>query len=345
MNSRVLVTTLVALMVAMPATAVTQERERGSDEERVAEAERRLEDARRALESAMRQLRLEEADARRALEDAMRELRAAARALGRGQLRDIMILPNEERAFVRVFGDDRARMGVILDTGDPTSTDTVGARLQAVTPGGPADEAGLRVGDVVTRVNGETLARSGRRGERPGDKLARIVRERDEGDTLRIAYRRGSENRETSVVLRKLDSSAYAFGWSSDSGDVFFERDGIRSRIELGDAMRVMPRIALDPIQIRLPGRWLDLELVTLDEQLGAYFGTTEGVLVIRGAREGGLDLQSGDVILSIDGRSPSSPSHALRIMRSYEPGESMRIDVMRNKRRMTITATVPERE
>jgi hypothetical protein len=31
--------------------------------------------------------------------------------------------------------------------------------------------------------------------------------------------------------------------------------------------------------------------------------------------------------------------------MRSYEPGETMRIEVMRDKRRQTITATVPERD
>jgi serine protease Do len=106
------------------------------------------------------------------------------------------------------------------------------------------------------------------------------------------------------------------------------------------------PRIDVETPLLRfLPRGWLDMELVTLNEELGSYFGTTQGVLVVRAPEETSLNLRSGDVILDIDGREPSSPSHALRIMRSYEPGETMRIEVMRDKRRQTITATVPERD
>ena len=50
-------------------------------------------------------------------------------------------------------------------------------------------------------------------------------------------------------------------------------------------------------------------------------------------------------MILSIDGREPTSPAHALRIVRSYEPGETMSIEIMRDKRRQTLSVTVPERE
>jgi S1-C subfamily serine protease len=86
------------------------------------------------------------------------------------------------------------------------------------------------------------------------------------------------------------------------------------------------------------------MELASLNEGLGRYFGTDEGLLVIR-APEESLDLQAGDVILSIDGREPRSPSRALRILRSYEPGEEVSMEVMRDLNRMTISATVPEPE
>ena len=61
-----------------------------------------------------------------------------------------------------------------------------------------------------------------------------------------------------------------------------------------------------------------------LTPQLGSYFGTSEGVLVVRAPEEEGLKLQDGDVILSIDGRKPTSGSHATRILRSYQPGEKL---------------------
>jgi S1-C subfamily serine protease len=82
-----------------------------------------------------------------------------------------------------------------------------------------------------------------------------------------------------------------------------------------------------------------------LDEDLGAYFGTKEGLLVVRAPSDADLNLRSGDVILQIDGRAPTSPSHALRILRSYEGGETVSMQIMRNKSRTTVDFTVPEND
>lgn len=348
MKARYFVTALVPLVLGAPLVAVSQERDTAR-EERVREAERQLEEARRALEQAIQQLRLHEDDARRSVERAIRQLRGTERQLAReqfpGEFRDIVVLPGDRagRALVRVFGDDRARMGVILESDDDPTTDSVGASLQAVTPGGPADEAGLRAGDVVVRVDGESLGRTDRVGERPGEKLARIVRQHEEGDTLAIEYRRSAQTRNAKVVLRRLGPNASGFGWTGDSTEFRFDTSRLpRFRV---DDLEIDPRMGVGPLHILMPARWLDMELVTLNDELGSYFGTTEGLLVVRAPSESSLNLRSGDVILSVDGRDPTSPSHALRIMRSYEPGESMRIEIMRNKRRTTVTATVPERE
>lgn len=348
MRVRYLVAALLALGAAAPAAATAQDKDR-KREAAVREAERRLEAARRTLDEALAQLRVREEDARGSVERALRQLREAERDLNtwylRGEMRDIVVMPGGEgrRAFVRVVTQGRARMGVILDSEASAATDSLGARLQAVTPGGPADEAGLRAGDIVTHVNGEAMGRSGRRGERPGEKLAQLVRAREEGDSLHIQYRHDGEARRATVVLRQLGPSAYAFGWDGDSTNVWIGSDRWPG-LEVGE-MPVLPRIDLEPLRIRMPLRWLDMELVMLDEELGGYFGTTEGLLVVRGPKEPSLNLRSGDVILSIDGRLPTSPSHALRIIRSYEPGESMRIEIMRNRQRTTVTATAPARE
>ncbi len=91
--------------------------------------------------------------------------------------------------------------------------------------------------------------------------------------------------------------------------------------------------------------RWADIELVRLNEGLGRYFGASDGLLVISPPDNDELDLQAGDVILGIDGREPRSPSRALRILRSYEEGETVNIEIMRDRNRMTISFVVPERE
>ena len=86
------------------------------------------------------------------------------------------------------------------------------------------------------------------------------------------------------------------------------------------------------------------MELVDLTPDLGKYFGTDEGVLVVRAPKDEALQLKDGDVILNIDNREPESPEHALRILRSYSQGETLEIQVMRQKRRRTLDITVPDR-
>jgi S1-C subfamily serine protease len=68
-------------------------------------------------------------------------------------------------------------------------------------------------------------------------------------------------------------------------------------------------------------------------------------LLLTRTPSDSTLPLRAGDVILTIDGRTPTSPSHAMRILRSYAEGETVRFEVMRRRNRTTVTWTVPERE
>jgi hypothetical protein len=49
--------------------------------------------------------------------------------------------------------------------------------------------------------------------------------------------------------------------------------------------------------------------------------------------------LEEGDVLLSIDGRVPESPGHAFRILHSYQPGEQVKLKVMRNRKAVELTA------
>jgi hypothetical protein len=46
-------------------------------------------------------------------------------------------------------------------------------------------------------------------------------------------------------------------------------------------------------------------------------------------------------VVLAVDGREPANASHLLRILRSYEGSESFKLDIMRDKKRMTIVGKI----
>jgi hypothetical protein len=86
------------------------------------------------------------------------------------------------------------------------------------------------------------------------------------------------------------------------------------------------------------------LELAALSPDLGRYFGTDKGVLVIRAPADGSLKLRDGDVITAIDGREPQGVSHALRILRSYQPGEHLTLAIVRDRKPQQIELAMPAR-
>lgn len=96
------------------------------------------------------------------------------------------------------------------------------------------------------------------------------------------------------------------------------------------------------PMQEPVVARIGAMELTTLTPQLGSYFGTNHGVLVVHAPTHGILKLQDGDVILSIGGRIPANRSQAIRILTSYDPGEKIRLVVLREHHRLDITAMMP---
>ena len=354
--------TALALAVAFPLTSMAQERGRQGDAERkqqLEEAQSRVEAAQKALQHALQELQATRSDqANDAMREAMEALRDAQRSLRTDEVYGLLsrtwtATPRPLGGAVIAF-TSRPKMGVVL--APASDDDTLGVKLQAVSPGAPADEAGLKAGDVILEANGVTLARNSRRQPSPSSQLTDLLGKLDEGDTVTVKYQRGNETHTAKVVLRDLGPGAYSFVTSGDSNFSVFVSPRVAVRGRIDSALRSDIGAHFDPrdysgvvgngvFAARLPYSWLDMELTDLNPDLGEYFGTSKGILVVRGPRSEDLGLKSGDVILSIDGREPTSPSHALRIMRSYDPGETMNIEIMRNKHRQTITVKVPERD
>ena len=90
-------------------------------------------------------------------------------------------------------------------------------------------------------------------------------------------------------------------------------------------------------------GFFAGMELVKVTPDLGRYFGTDQGLLVVSAPQNETIDLQAGDVISEIGGRQPRDPGHAMRILRSYEPGEEVVIGLMRDKQNQDVEILLPE--
>lgn len=231
----------------------------------------------------------------------------------------------------------RGRLGVVVELGADPARDSVGARITAVTPGGAADKAGVQTGDIVVQINGTRLAgAAGNENEdesadasRPGRRLVELASKLHTGDTVHLELRR--DGKPLSVTLVAGSSGM---------------EDMARSL-----TIRAMPRGEMampfegGTMNLTFDGAPLaNLELVKVNPGLAQYFGTSEGILVVDAPGDSTLGLKAGDVILAIGGRKPGSPSHAFRILGTYDPGETVTFDLMRMKHRISVTGKMPER-
>ena len=237
-------------------------------------------------------------------------------------------LPAQED--VRITTNDRGRIGIMVDR----DSDSLGARIANVVEGGPAEGAGLKAGDVITAWNGTSLT-SGP-GRSPDQRLLRMARRLEPGDTVKLDYRRGSESRTATVVADDQGPHTLAF---PDMRRFQRHFEG------MGREFDQVGRRFGEEFDIHVHRRPGGLELVELNPDLGEYFGTKDGLLVVRAPSDTAVPLKSGDVILAIDGRKPQSARHAHRILGSYENGERAKVEVLRKRKRTTLEWTVPERD
>lgn len=256
------------------------------------------------------------ADAQRRLEDAAREV---------AELSGEKAGPAMQRAFEGMrHGGNRAMLGVNLDSGEPEGG---GIRVAGVSPGGPAEEAGVKQGDVIVAIRSKPVTTS--------REVVQAMAAVKPGDVVTLGVRRDGKTLNFDVKARPLDRIFFA----GTSGN------GLTMPMPALAALAPYAALPVNGDAHWLLDDWGDAELVTLSPGLGRYFGTDKGVLVARAPEDAALGLKDGDVIVAIGGREPQNGRHAMRILRSYQPGESVELRILRDRKPQTLTAAIPERE
>ena len=223
-----------------------------------------------------------------------------------------------------------------------------GVVVSAVTPNGPAAEAGIAARDVVTAFNDVALARASGQYHVLMAELLEI----EPGQSVALEIARGDDSIDVVLTPRPVGPLA--------------PLQALAPLAPAAPAAALAPLQSLPPLELlneahqRLNEQYTDLvsrqwlpfggspwdtmQLVTLTPTLGQYFGTENGILVVRAPTDTAVTgLEDGDVILDIGGRVPTTPEHTMRILASFEPGEAMKIEVMRRERRQTIDARLPD--
>jgi S1-C subfamily serine protease len=96
----------------------------------------------------------------------------------------------------KVTDSHRAALGIAATTVTDRSGQPAGVGVVSVTPGGPADQAGIRAGDVLTAVNGQQVADT--------QQLAAVLANLPVGKTVPVSVLRGGGTTTVQVTLGEL---------------------------------------------------------------------------------------------------------------------------------------------
>jgi len=352
---------------------------------RRAEAKRESSESRRREAAAMAEAeRAELAEVRRELARAHENLRRASREVARVH-RDIdrSVRPAPE---VRLVGG-RAVIGVVL--GDNTDR---GVRVLGLSPDGPAERAGIRQGDVIVGLMGESLTEGGVDGR---EVLTDAMRAVDPGDELTVRIDRGGEEMDVTVVADERTPFTFqsvtrlaTVPTAPTDPDAPDAPDAPRPpvvvqeievpRIDRERLEKELERVREDLEARRIVQEWVTpeggvfiyeadalseiaedalagadlwsgmsltrgLKLSNLEDGLGAYFDTDRGVLVLRARADNALQLETGDVILSVGGESVNRPGDVVRALRDADAGDTIDIEIKRQRRDETLSVVIPE--
>lgn len=188
-----------------------------------------------------------------------------------------------------------------------------GAEVVAVQDESPAEEAGLKAGDVLLSYNGEVVVGA--------QQLGRLVAETPRNRKITVQYWRDGKMNTTTVTT----AGAPIVNWPEN----FVQPD----------AHSFIPEFPIPLMAWKNP--LLGIEFEGVDSQLAQYFGVKRGILirsVDRGsaAEKGGI--RAGDVVTSINDHSVSTPRDLGAYMRN-ERGRSasLTVELTRDKKSITM--------
>lgn len=254
--------------------------------------------------------------------------------------------------------DDNLREAMNIDR------HVLGALVSDVMDDSPAQKAGLQDGDVIIEVDGHRTTTL--------EEVTSAVHELEPGEKALIVVSRGGQSRGLDIVPstrseslvwtdqgEKGDRKVRKFVFKSDKDKEQLEKELQELAEEHGQLSEEHARKIEEKARkieqyfqqdekgdrehgvriIRSKGGYLGVQSMEVG-QLADYFGVDEGVLVtevVEGSPAEEAGLRAGDVILAVGDEEVSDPGELRETVRDQEPGETVKIDIVRRGERSTV--------
>ena len=222
-------------------------------------------------------------------------------------------------AAVKVYNDiiktGRVTRGSIGIKFTPSDTDRARANLRVagakegvfverVEPGGPADKAGMKEGDVITTVNGKPI--------HEGNELINTVTSTPVGEALSVGVMREGKHENLKVVVGDL---AQIFPKEFGNPNDKLSENGDATTVSFGMQIQNLTDRQRDTLGVKVKG---GVQVVSVEDSSFAF----------------DIGLQQGDVILSINRHDVNSKEDVTKIRDTLKPGDAVQFLVLRRSGR-----------
>ncbi|HWB85219.1 MAG TPA: Do family serine endopeptidase [Bryobacteraceae bacterium] len=181
---------------------------------------------------------------------------------------------------------------------------TEGVFVQNVAPGGPADKAGLKAGDVIVAINGKPM--------HDGSQLVSTVTGTPVGSTLNITAVREGKRQDFKVVVGDL-AQVFPDQFGSGQSDEGNKAEGTTAKF--GMSIQNLSDEARQNLGIKQKG---GIQVVSVEP----------------GSFAEDIGLQAHDILLSINRQPVNSVEDVRRIQSTLKPGEAVAFHVLRQQGR-----------
>lgn len=215
---------------------------------------------------------------------------------------------------------NRAMLGVVTDGHDK------GASIQSVSKETAAEKAGLKKGDIITKIDNRKIETT--------DDVTDAIRSHKPGDKVAITYLRdGKEQKATAELGRWKGVNITAMTAPRVLNDQVW-RESINERVD-----RIAPRLEGNTFVMATRGPKLGMSVQDTDDG--------KGVKVLDVDDDGTAHkagIKEGDIILQVDDKAVNSADEISKLMREKRDQNTVRMQLNRGGKTQTIEVRIPKK-
>lgn len=215
---------------------------------------------------------------------------------------------------------NRAMLGVVTEGSDK------GAEIQSITKESGADKAGLKKGDVITKIDSRKIDAT--------DDVTDAIRAHKPGDKVTITYLRDSKEQKATAELGRWKGMTGVQGFASPK--VWSQNDLLNNNLSNRVFERTVPgtTYALGASRPKL-----GLSVQDTDDGKGAKVldADDDGNAAKAGIKE-------GDIITQVDDKAVNSADEISKLIKEKKDQPLIRLQILRNGKPQTIEVKIPRK-